>query len=138
MTPQEIFDAAVGGLIAQGRPAYYWDDGVHCLYRDEQQQKCAFGQLIPDDVYRSDMENKSAMQVINDTPRLEAMFPGMPQKQLVTALQLAHDNAAMYEGGGIDTPIRETPPSDEEWLELFKRNARNVAAQFHLSAAILD
>ena len=52
MTPQELFDTALLGVIAQDACSYNTEGGeVQCLYRDGKGNKCAAGQLIPDDQY---------------------------------------------------------------------------------------
>jgi len=45
----------IRGLIAQGRSAH---DGISCRYRTADGRKCGIGQLIPDHLYRPEMENE--------------------------------------------------------------------------------
>lgn len=56
-TRQELFDNAVRGIFGQGRIAF---DGM-CLYRQSRRAdspvRCAVGWNIPDEEYRSDMED---------------------------------------------------------------------------------
>lgn len=64
MTKQEMFDQAVGGLIKQGRRAHnkYGD----CKYRTDDGLKCAFGMLIPDEIYNPKMEGWSVTSWMED------------------------------------------------------------------------
>jgi hypothetical protein len=129
MTPQEIFDRSVGGVIAQGGPAGYRlddRDGFVCLYRDpNHNRKCAFGILIPDELYEEHMEDKPVHILLQDYPNLRSMFG--EHEGLLTELQVAHDEAAKNE---YDLA--------EDFLTLFKRNVADVAERFRLSTAILN
>jgi hypothetical protein len=51
---QQLFDAAINGLIAQGKRAY---ENKSCRYRTSSGLACAVGQLIPDSRYSKRIES---------------------------------------------------------------------------------
>lgn len=66
---QEIFNIVYKGLRTQG-----WERSVEhdasknkgiCVYRTSDGKKCAFGHLIPDEVYESGMENIIAINLLD-------------------------------------------------------------------------
>lgn len=128
-TVQDIFDTAVGGVIAQGRPSVNADG--QCMYRSPDGAKCAAGQLIPDDQYNPAWENKNI-----NAPIFEAMnlrkAAGLPtddsqsdQSRVAGRLQRAHDSAA------FDTD------SPEAFVKHFRNLARHVAQDFELNMDVL-
>jgi hypothetical protein len=66
LTQQEAFDKALAHLRQQGRKC---NRGSECLYHDGD-RRCAFGALIPDDLYSEDMEGKNAFTVLGLFPAL--------------------------------------------------------------------
>jgi hypothetical protein len=117
MTAQEIFDTSVGALLKQGRPAYSPEDG--CAYRTPDGAKCAVGHLIPDSKYTPALEGMPA----DADDVLRAISEGAgDHAHLLQRLQSAHD----------------APAGGQNWLAVFKLNAREVAEDFNLSPAILD
>lgn len=91
---QEIFDFAVGKVIEQGAPATGGVRGF-CMYRTEDGNKCAFGHLIPDSLYRTSFEGAIATHVLVEcyNPRLAASLAR--HAELIGSLQRAHDYAGI-------------------------------------------
>jgi hypothetical protein len=86
MTPQEILDAVARHLFAQGYPAR---DGHKCYYRTHDgEAKCAVGVLIPDELYRSEMEHYGVLQLI-ERYEVPSWFHG--HVMLLSDLQRVHD-----------------------------------------------
>jgi hypothetical protein len=84
---QEIFEFVAKHLLTQKEPAL--DESGDCVYRGENNLKCAVGCLIPDSLYRSEIEYVSFSY-------LNSFFPSIsnyPQKcrNLVCSLQDIHD-----------------------------------------------
>ena len=105
-TLREIALLAVGGVIAQGAPAI---NGSTCAYRDPRGNKCALGQMIPDENYSFDFEGSVLVPfsladdrlTINsndiDVPIANAaeLDPAdIPTITFVRQLQAAHDDYA--------------------------------------------
>ena len=91
---QEVFDFAVGKVIEQGGPAIGKDG---CVYRDHIGQKCAFGHLIPDSLYKHSFENVTSNGIINSTVKNPQYSPALAASlechvDLIYSLQQAHDN----------------------------------------------
>jgi len=94
MTPQEVFDTVVAHARAQGCKALVEvrdEDGetdTQCVYRGPDGTRCFVGALIPDNVYHSDMEGKSA-----DTLMRRGLIPSLDELtgEFVRQLQLIHD-----------------------------------------------
>ena len=92
---QEVFDFAVGKVIEQGAPAIS-EDG--CAYRTRNGNKCAFGHLIPDSLYKHSFENVTAVGILTEglskknlqySPALAASLEC--HVSLITDIQRAHD-----------------------------------------------
>ena len=118
---QEVFDASVRHMLAQGRPAV--DDVEGCSYRTKGPGpvlKCAAGCLIADEDYRSDFEGKPVRE-IEDHPNLAWMRPYIG---LLTDLQCAHDCPDNV--------------SDGTWDASFRDRLREIADGHGLSPAVLD
>lgn len=65
---------------------------VGCFYRDAAGNKCAFGCLIPDDVYDPEMEGQVAHILLGSRPALRDLFVNV-NTEFIRAAQGAHDNA---------------------------------------------
>ena len=57
MNHQEAFEKAFLSLYAQGVKSMNAKKGGMCMYRGEENRKCALGHLIPDDRYLESMED---------------------------------------------------------------------------------
>lgn len=115
VTEQEIFDRVATHLLAQQR-ASVSRDNHRCRYRNDFGLKCAIGALIPDDLYRPQMENLSVVRLLQNFPELSHYMPDNTLP-LCKELQSIHDRT-----------------SSDKWLiKLYK-----VAKQFKLATYILD
>jgi hypothetical protein len=109
LTRQEIFDKAVGGVIAHGGPSVKrLAFGVECLYRGPDGRRCAAGQLVPDHLYDPRAEGG----------RISA------QAHLIDTLQYAHDDVA------------STTKNDADFLVRFREKVRDIATRHSLNAAV--
>lgn len=62
---QALFNKAVKGLARQGfAPSYLPDGEGTCAYRGEDGKRCALGHLIPDAVYKPEMEGHNALDLL--------------------------------------------------------------------------
>jgi hypothetical protein len=105
---QEVFDFAVGKVIEQGNPAKS-EDG--CVYRDHLGQKCAFGHLIPDSLYKPSFENVTSNGIINSAAKNPQYSPALAASlechaSLITGIQRAHGNNSHYDGDNFVTKFR--------------------------------
>ena len=107
---QEVFDFAVGKVIEQGAPAI---NGDGCAYRNHLGQKCAFGHLIPDSLYKHSFENVTAVGILTEglsktnlqySPALAASLEC--HVSLITSIQRAHDNEAHCDGASFVSNFR--------------------------------
>ncbi len=123
MTPQEIFDKSVRGIIEQGGPSVS-SEGV-CVYRSGKGMKCAVGQLIDDGDYCKDLEGKNCAELFefwgHDHPLYE-------HHHLLHELQGAHDNAAVN---------YELDP-DEGFMVEFLARARRIAEINKLDPIVIE
>jgi hypothetical protein len=107
MTAQEIFDKVLTHLRKQKAAAM---NGAGCVYRNDKEQSCAVGCLIPDDKYRDTMEGTSVRYLrreeVNDGTDPDAQHfmqvltdLGLePHLYLLESLQVAHDNVLNSHG----------------------------------------
>lgn len=101
-TLQETFDEVVSKIIKQGKKS---TSSVGCLYRLDENTKCAVGQLIPDDKYSRDFESMRLTEIHASCPALQEH-----SLTLLRELQVAHDNT-----------------HDGEFVECFKKNVTRIA-----------
>lgn len=100
MTKQEIYDTVCKGLAEQGGPSIRCNESgmrTACLYRGPGGRKCAAGLLIPDDLYRPDMDTAtytSFRRVVERYPELRELI-GVDNLKLVQSLQDAHDERSV-------------------------------------------
>lgn len=93
-TAQQLFDTAVGALLAQGVRSF--DDGM-CRYRGPDGTKCAVGHLIPDEVYDEAMESKHVLAVLNRNPQMAEHLHASDRPETFTRpmlrdMQKVHDD----------------------------------------------
>jgi hypothetical protein len=119
MTSQEVFDAVLFGLRAQGVASVVEaprgdgcdDERFVCMYRGKNGTKCAAGMLLPDEAYKPTMEGVAATSsqysVDHDQQGRLAVWPallaaGVPPDAggLVQTLQSDHDDAMPRTKGG--------------------------------------
>lgn len=97
MNLQEIFNKVYTGLRDQGFERAVNERG-NCMYRAPDGKKCAFGHLIPDELYKPEMEdvlarflivsNKEEFQELTKWAKVEIG----PYSQEVQWLQSIHDS----------------------------------------------
>ena len=99
LTKQEIFDKAVIGVLSQGGYAIIMNrkiQSTRCMLRTRTGKKCAFGQVIPDELYDRSMEEHSFLKVYSAD--FFSMYPEVAylrkHANLLQKLQEWHDNAA--------------------------------------------
>lgn len=140
-TKQDLFDEVARKLRAQGRPSGEFRDADEeqpepgsefvCLYRSPDGCKCGIGQIIPDENYRPEMENRTASTVLT---QFEGVIPDVPDNEenrgFLDSLQAAHDRAA--EHTGIRNEIR-----NKEWLAAWIDRMEYLAHMHNLSTAAL-
>lgn len=136
---QEVFDHVVGALLKQGKPAYNMTtvmikdkfvNKVACAYRDDDGNKCAAGQVIPDDVYVKGMEGK----VITSLIATYAALAHLGQcSGVLSRLQSAHDLSASEA-----QPVGASFVDANKWTELFTWRAAKVAQDFKLDPKALE
>jgi len=131
LTKQEIFDRSTVFLLKQGKAAKD-PVGNRCFYRhpDNPDIRCAVGCLIPDHLYRPEMDGAGAVGAVLDVMTLFDNFPeemksaGFDKEQhlmLLMSLQNAHDG------------VLGTSEDIEQWLEELKI----IANKHDLNADIL-
>lgn len=143
---QEIFDIAVGGIIAQGGPSVRpsksrFGGSAVCLYRGNNDRKCAVGQLIADEDYDPAWEGigisgsrPAGTGTGPDDIRKAAGITNDVQLRLARDLQRAHDLCGSYAGKeffrcfipkvvgiaslcGLDTAVVTNHPNYATWIE---------------------
>lgn len=137
LTRQEIFDKAVGGVIAQGGASITYDGDAYnygkfgekaeCQYRTTPtgaKRACTVGQLIADENYTAELENEIA-----DSLKIRHAFPDINcvcDEDFLLHLQICHDDATMFAA------------NDEEFLVAFRTLAHDLGSRFQLSTEILN
>ena len=138
MELQEIFDKAVGGVLQLAGLARKDDD--KCVYRGERDDgktiACGIGQLIPDNVYDTVLEDipvnalleraqddagwRRAAEHFTDVvaPAVGLDLGDAKTRELLNRIQLAHD--------------------DSHDIDEFRTRARNAARQMGLSTEIVE
>lgn len=111
MTPQEMFDTALNGVLGQGGPSV--DKGGNCIYRRADGRRCAAGWILPDEVV-ADYEGYGV-----DCIHLSEPFAN--HEELLLSIQIAHDMAA--------APYKDDA---EQFQERFMFNMYRVAEQYGL------
>lgn len=84
---QEIFNRAVGGVVAQGKPSV--NNYGLCHYRTEDGLKCAVGQLIPDDEYDPEFDIRATTTNYRVVSHIADKLGASPE--FLLDLQDAHD-----------------------------------------------
>ena len=90
MDKQKIFDKVLQHFRMQGRKS---SSGAICLYRGPRGLQCAIGCLIPDELYKLDMEGRNVATVLESSPALCALLgiTGTSDCHLLKKLQVIHD-----------------------------------------------
>ena len=115
MTPQEMFDKAYLGVIAQGCKSEKTNG--ECAYRGQNGSKCGIGHLIPDDLARAwDDRTNSSIAHIRSTKAYPIPDFIVNNRPLACALQDAHDRC-----------------DNTDFVKEFKYRMSKVAADFKLT-----
>ena len=85
-TEQEVFDHVANHLLTQNKQCFAKGSSKFCLYRGENNLKCAAGSLIADNEYKKKMENNSWGGLI-----FQGRAPSA-HSELIIILQKVHDN----------------------------------------------
>lgn len=89
LTRQQIFDAA--HLQAQKKTRCI--QNKVCLYSDQQGNKCFIGALIPDELYKTSLENRPGSDVLVELEMLPNRSDSFCDTQdFITQLQKVHDS----------------------------------------------
>lgn len=95
MNRQEILDK-IARLVT--RPAVDTSHEIPtCVYRHDNGARCAFGAIIPDDLYSPKMEGTSAFTLLREYPALQTRLGidlATDDDSFIQGLQNAHDDAA--------------------------------------------
>lgn len=101
-TPQRIFDFVVARLAEQGKASTVGeqrDGSLKCVYRGDNNTKCAVGHLIPDELYQDLLKRGIDIDAGGYTD-VDALLKGKeffylkPFQPLLKSLQYAHDAAS--------------------------------------------
>lgn len=88
MTAQQIFDLVAERLLKQGERAV--DDKGKLFYRGPGDLVSPMGCLIPDCLYRPEMEGKTVHALMNEFPSVSELL-GWKNIELIFQLQMIHD-----------------------------------------------
>lgn len=121
-TPQEMFDIAARGILAQGCKSLKKGDRRLCEYRSTDDDgnviKCAVGHMIPDHLYIREMDaNMNLMSVLKRLAVCGLKIDG----EVAASLQSIHDGAPNI-----------------EFIAGWKRDMIGYAKRMNLNAAVFD
>lgn len=93
MNRQETYEKVRDHLLKQGKQSMTVDkrNRENCLYRGPNGLKCAIGCIIPDDLYRPEMEGKGAESEALADVRLALGATSLDDVTFLTDLQELHD-----------------------------------------------
>lgn len=119
---QEVFDTVVRHLGKQGERAVAYDaydEGSRCVYRASDGKKCAVGCLIPDEMYKPEMEGGSIRYLLDN---FAADLPSYisEHQDILWRLQIAHDTVWKRDSDAC-----------------FKDHLKSIAADFSLLDAVV-
>ena len=123
MTNQEAFNRVWQHFVVEKQPrSYVNNDG--CCYRGPNGAKCAVGVLIPDELYRPEMEDWSVTSLNSRADEFPTLFgPGGclagANIDLLTRIQAAHDSYSIY--------------GNPEFDRYMGKRLREIAQQFSLT-----
>lgn len=85
MNKQETFNTVINGLLKQGKQSKV---GETCRYHSPDGLKCAVGMLIPNHLYKKEMEGCRVAVLMLKFPELRALGH---DEELLRDLQIVHD-----------------------------------------------
>lgn len=122
MDRQELFNAVAKHLLTQKQKSegkFINPSGEHtygCAYRGLNGLKCAVGGVIPDEMYKPEMEGR-AVNTLFIYFKCVREYLGADNEEMLSELQWLHDS----------------------WVpKLWPRKLRGLAAQFALSPQVID
>jgi hypothetical protein len=117
---QKYFDIAVSGVLKQGNPSI--SNSGNCKYRGMNNDRCAIGWLIPDDMYNPKMEGFSINNLCD-----KYSFPDYIINNLTffDRLQTCHD-------------FNSEKVNNAEFIDAFKNDVKKLALKYNLSTEVLD
>lgn len=97
MTTQEAFHRVYRHLLTQGHRAtrYSKTNYVSCVYRGEDGSRCAIGALIPDELYKPELEGLGVLEIMQGNQEIVALFEDVPHL-LLERLQELHDHVPAH------------------------------------------
>lgn len=124
MTQQEMFDKVWQHFVVEGNPPAVDGEGLRCMYRTDDGRRCAFGVLLPDELYKIAMEGKSPAYLVREYPELGRALGISVETagEFILWLQSAHDDAAAV----------PRKPNVITFRVDIERRLRRVAAEFKL------
>jgi hypothetical protein len=136
MTPQEIFDKAFAGIVAQGKPAFSLESG--CEYVKEDGSRCAVGVLLDEETAKSwtGAHVGSIDDLMYDFRQYHSRMGEKGTTYKLTIPQWVIDNAELLESiqDAHDASARFTyVESPELWLENFVGRMKAVAKNYQLN-----
>jgi hypothetical protein len=97
-----LLEKGIRGVIAQGYPSVKVINGK-CMYRGDNNAKCAIGMLIPDEHYSNYLEGYSVTNREVKTLITELYGPFTARELLyLSSMQNCHDNASNYPADFVD------------------------------------
>ena len=120
---QEMFDAALNGIEEQGEFAYEYG---RCKYRTKGGNKCAFGHILPDELYHEKFDEEgfgswSVKMIIDSIPEFKHL-----NVTLAMYLQGCHDSNAIRYSNGLVTLEK----AFEDWRDQMKVIAKDFGLKF--------
>jgi hypothetical protein len=125
VTNQEIFNTVVTHFASMKHRSML-EDGETCAYRAPDGNKCAIGVLIPDDVYKPDIEGQGFSFDYSDADVnmwINSTFT-IDNYGLLCSLQTAHDLSRYWR--------------QEEGRERLQQELRYIASANNLDASVID
>jgi hypothetical protein len=112
---QEIFEFVATHLLTQGEQALNEDE--KCVYRSEIGKMCAVGCLIPEEDYKSRIENLNIIGVV-----FTLKIPQLPSDKLdmLVSLQSIHDNFMPPEWGAELVKLGESYNLNIDFINEFQ------------------
>lgn len=135
---QSIFDEVLFKLRAQGKSST--GDNNECLYRGNDNTKCAVGHLIPDDEYSPDMEGVSVVYSGNFTADdIENEESETRHAQLLVSNVLRKRNCYSKEHCMFLRQLQSIHDSylrnikiKEDWIKAFNKEMQDLALEYNL------
>ena len=97
MNVQQAYEKIVDHFSEPGAELANNEAGpTSCVYRGDYDAKspirCAFGVLIPDELYTPDFENTTAFNLFDNHPQLTALFDDVGTRRFIVEAQRLHDD----------------------------------------------